>query len=119
MRENYRLAEITPDIMPLKVVKAKKNNARLVQMCAVNTEKGYDLLYSFANEYNHVIYKISIGKDEQVVSISDIYPAAALYENEMRELFGVKIEYLNLDYHERLYSIDEKTPFRPETKEAE
>ena len=34
-----------------------------------------------------------------------------LYENEMKELFGVNIQMINLDYQNRLYRINEETPF--------
>ena len=114
MRENYQLIDITPDLLPLKAVREKKHNARLVQICAVNTKDGFDLLYSFAKEYRFITYKVQVDIKDEVVTISDIYPSAALYENEMKELFGVKIKYINLDYKRKLYTIDAETPFRPE-----
>ena len=33
-------------------------------------------------------------------------------ENEAAELFGVKIEHIDPDYGDRLYRIDEATPFK-------
>ncbi|MDD6762591.1 MAG: NADH-quinone oxidoreductase subunit C [Clostridiales bacterium] len=119
MRENYVYVDLPSELLPLKAVKAKNNKARLVQICAVNTETGYDLLYSFATGYHFVTYKVAVSKDEEVPSISDIYPSSSLYENEMRELFGVNVKYMKLNYHNKLYTIDEKTPFRPEQKEAD
>ena len=118
MREKYVLAEINSDLLPLKAVKAKHNHARLVQICSVNTATGYDLLYSFAEGYNFVNYKVAIKENEAVPSISDIYPSAALYENEIRELFGVNVQYINLDYHEKLYNIDKETPFKTKPAQA-
>ncbi|MBQ7572972.1 MAG: NADH-quinone oxidoreductase subunit C [Clostridia bacterium] len=117
MREKYVLVDLTPDLVPLKVLKAKQAGARLVQMCCANTEDGYDLLYSFADGYHFVNYKIHLLKDEEIVSISNIYPSASLYENEMSELFGVNVSYIGLDYRNELYNIDTVTPFRPEEKE--
>lgn len=117
MREDYVLVDLAPEMLTLKAVKAKNNNARLVQICAVNTPDGYDLLYSFAVDYHFVNYRIAVKKGDQIVSISDIYPPASLYENEMRELFGVDIQFIKLNYNDRLYTIDETTPFRPEAKE--
>ena len=60
MREDYVLVDLTADLLPLKAVKAKSEGARLVQICAVNTETGYDLLYSFANKYHFVNYKVPL-----------------------------------------------------------
>ncbi|MGN0180858.1 MAG: NADH-quinone oxidoreductase subunit C [Candidatus Ornithomonoglobus sp.] len=119
MRENYVYVDLPSELLPLKAVKAKNHKARLVQICAVNTETGYDLLYSFADVYHFVTYKVAVTKDEEVPSISDIYPSSSLFENEMRELFGVNVKYMKLNYNDKLYTINEKTPFRPEKKEAD
>lgn len=119
MRENYVYVDLPSELLPLKAVKAKDHKARLVQICAVNTDTGYDLLYSFADGYHFVTYKVSVEKDEEVASISDIYSSASLYENEMRELFGVNVRYMKLNYHNKLYTIDKETPFRPEEKEEQ
>ena len=112
MRENYELIDLSADLLPLKAVKAKSAGARLVQICAVNTEEGYDLLYSFAQMYHFLTYKVPVKQDEEIVSISDIFPSASLYENEMRELFGVHIRHMKLNYKDKLYTIDEVTPFK-------
>lgn len=117
MRENYVYVDLPSDQLPLKAVKAKDHGARLVQICAVNTENGYDLLYSFAKDYDFVTYKVALEKNAVITSISDIYPSASLYENEMCELFGVKVRYMKLNYHNKLYTIDQETPFRPAEKE--
>ncbi|MCD8391363.1 MAG: NADH-quinone oxidoreductase subunit C [Firmicutes bacterium] len=119
MREKYVLVDLPADMLSLKALKAKKAHARLVQICAVNTETGYDLLYSFADQYHFVNYKVALRRDEEIVSISDIYPSASFFENEMAELFGVNIDYINLDYDRHLYTIEEETPFRPAKKEEE
>lgn len=117
MREDYILVDLPVNLLSMKALKAKRVPARLVQICAVNTDTGFDLLYSFADQYQFVTYKIAIAEDEAVASISDIFPAAALYENEMSELFGVNIDYINFDYERHLYTIDEQTPFRPKKEE--
>ncbi len=119
MREEYVYVDLPSELLPLKAVKAKNHKARLVQICSVNTEGGYDLLYSFADGYHFVTYKVAVKEDEEIPSISDIYPSASLYENEMRELFGVRVRYMNLNYHNKLYTIDTETPFRPKEKEDE
>lgn len=117
MRENYVYVDLPSELLPLKAVKAKDAKARLVQICAVNTDSGYDLLYSFADGYHFVTYKVAVDRDEEVPSISDIYPSSSLFENEMRELFGVNVMYMKLNYNNKLYTINETTPFRPEKKE--
>lgn len=41
-----------------------------------------------------------------------------LFENEMKELFGVQIKSINPDYQNKLYRIASPTPFKKEVKEA-
>ena len=96
------------------VVRMKAENWRLSQICAVSVEHGYEMSYSFCldNEYRMVTLRLEIGEDEIVASITQIYPCAFIQENEAAELFGVKIEHIDPDYGDRLYRIDEATPFK-------
>ncbi len=112
MRENYILDVITPVDLTLKALEMKGNGARLCQICSVRTEGGFDLLYSFVNGYEFYNYKISLKEDEEIESISAVFPNAFLYENEMSELFGINIKYIALDYKNKLYDIAVKTPFK-------
>lgn len=112
MREQYDVINIEPGDLALKTLEHKRSGDRLGQICAVRTENGFDLLYSFIKDYHMTNYKVAIDEDTEVVSISDVYPTAMLYENEMTELFGVKIKYINLDYHNKLYRLNEETPFK-------
>lgn len=90
---------------------------RIAQICCVYLDGTYELSYSFAREYEIVHYRILIDKDEVVPSITPVYKSAFLYENEMKELFGVKMEYIGVmgilgtDYKNKLYRINEETPF--------
>ena len=68
--------------------------------------------YSFGKDYEFINYRIVIDENTKIASIGDIYPSAAFYENEIKELFGVKIDAINLDYHNKLYRIDQETPFK-------
>ena len=52
-----------------------------------------------------------IDKETEVYSVTEFYPYAFLYENEMKELFGVNVQMVNLDYQNKLYRINEETPF--------
>jgi ech hydrogenase subunit D len=46
-----------------------------------------------------------------VPSISSIYGCAYLYENEMHDLFGIKVEGMALDFHGTLYKTKVKFAF--------
>ena len=66
--------------------------------CCTNPDNTFDIFYSFDLEGKMVTLKITLGEDEQLQSISDIYLAAAFAENEIDELFGVRINGKAIDY---------------------
>ena len=76
-------------------------------------EGKYELSYSFAEEETcqYETLRVVVELDTEVPSITEFYPYAFLYENEMKELFGVKIQMIIVDYQDKLYRIKEETPF--------
>jgi hypothetical protein len=43
-------------------------------------------------------YKVKVKREEDVPSISRIYLCSVLVENEMKELFGLKVTNIAIDY---------------------
>ncbi len=95
-----------------QVIKLKLDQWRMVQICAVRTEDGYELSYSFAKDYDMETLRLCVAEEQHVASITQLYPCAFIQENEMAELFGVKVDSLRPDYLDKLYRIDQKTPFK-------
>lgn len=118
MRENYILE--TVDIQSLYKIMLEKQRAgyRLCQICATAFEGYNEIIYSVVLDYTFENYKVIIPIDEEINTISDFFPSAMLYENEMTELFGVKIKSINPDYKDKLYRIAVKTPFKKEVKDS-
>lgn len=98
----------------------KHQGRRISQICASLIDGKYEILYSFADDdtYDYTSYKVTVEPDVHVPSITAIYPNANFYENEMTELYGVKVDYIDGDYHNRLYRIKETAPFGPKKEEA-
>ena len=96
------------------IVQMKADNWRLVQICAVSLDHGYEMSYSFCGgrDYRMVTLRLAVGEDEEIASITQSYPCASLQENEAAELFGVKIRNIDPDYHDKLYRIDAVAPFK-------
>ncbi len=108
MLEEIEVAELLS-----KVMEKKNAGLRLSQACAAYVDGKYELSYSFADDESgsYSVLRIVIEPETTVSSITALYPYAFLYENEMKELFGVKIEMINLDYQNKLYRISKETPF--------
>lgn len=60
----------------------KTDKWRLVQICATTVEGGYEMSYSFCRGYDMVTLRLEPKEDEEVASITQIYPCA--YIQEMR-----------------------------------
>ena len=72
-----------------------------------------DISWSFARAgaFDHLREQVLPG--EEVPSISASFGAAFLYENEMRELFGVNVTGIALDLKGQLYKTSTIVPFAP------
>ena len=84
---------------------------RLVQVGCSTLPGAYELTYSFDREYRFRNLRITVMPDEEVPSISVIFPNAFLYENEIHDLFGVNIRHITVDYKGTLYRTAITTPF--------
>ena len=98
-----------------RCMEMKKSGLRLSQACAAFCDGNYELSYSFADDetYEYKTLRLPAGLDEEIPSITDIIPTAVFYENEMAEMYGVKIQMISLDYHNKLYRIEEEAPLLP------
>lgn len=103
------------DLLP-SVMKLKKDGMRLSQACASFINEKFELSYSFADDktYQFTTLRLVIDPDTEVPSITEIVPPAVFYENEMKELFGVKIQMISIDYNNKLYRIKEEQPLGPD-----
>ncbi|MGN0457668.1 MAG: 4Fe-4S dicluster domain-containing protein [Eubacterium sp.] len=96
------------DIMQKKY----EDGYRLAQICSIAFDGYNEVIYSVTKEYLMENYKIELPVDEEIKSFSDIFPAANLYENEIKELWGVKVTGMALDYDNKFYRISKETPFK-------
>ena len=109
----HMLVEIIPDELLGHVMAMKNQKLRLSQICCAYSNDKIELSYSFANDVtnDYINLRIVTDKETEICSITEFYPYAFLYENEMHELFGVNILMINLDYKQKLYRLHDKAPF--------
>lgn len=118
MREEYTLETVEiPELYNI-MLKKQREGYRLIQICATAFEGYNEIIYSVGLGYSFENFKIIVPIDTEISTISDFYPSAMLYENEMKELFGVKINSINPDFNNKFYRIKAETPFKKEVKEA-
>jgi ech hydrogenase subunit D len=73
----------------------------------------FDVSWSFAKDSRLEHLRERVLPGEEVPSISAHFGAAFLYENEMRELFGVNVTGIALDLKGQLYKTATIVPFSP------
>jgi ech hydrogenase subunit D len=115
------IKEITSKDLLAETLRLKNDGYRLVAISCTNLKtKQVDppeekvimqLSYSFDKDYDLLSLRFENDTVEEVESISVIFPFAFLYENEIKELFGVKIKDIAIDLNDTLYKIPVKTPF--------
>lgn len=81
------------------------DGCRLVTITCVDEGDKVRLLYSFDRELFLENLEIYITREQAVSSISAIYACAFLVENEIKELFGIKIDNVALDLGGCLYMV--------------
>jgi ech hydrogenase subunit D len=104
---------ILPNELLGEVLKLKNDGYRLVAISCTN-KNGMELSYSFDKNYDFLSLRLNVESNAEVESVSVIYPFSFLYENEIKELFGVNIKNITLDFDGNLYKTSIKTPFNTE-----
>ena len=109
---DFAITKVTKDELYDIMQKKYEDGYRLSQICSTAFEGYNEVIYSVNKDYLMENYKIDLPIYEEIKSFSDIFPAATLYENEIKELWGVKVVGINIDYHNKFYRIKEETPFK-------
>lgn len=104
------IKEISSNELLSSTLKMKNDGYRLVAISCTNKEE-IEITYSFDKEFDFINLRLNIDYNTEIDSISVIYPYSFLYENEIKELFGVKINGISVDFNNNLYRIAVRTPF--------
>jgi ech hydrogenase subunit D len=107
------ITEITKDQLLGETQKMAGQNYRFVTTSCVDLGDGnLDVLYHFDKNEQLQNLRIKAKRGEEVPSISKIYLCAVLVENEMKELFGLNVLGMAIDYggHMLLHGEELKNP---------
>jgi ech hydrogenase subunit D len=112
MREE--IMPVSAEALVGEVAKLKVQGYRLVTLsCTERDESTVDILYHFDKNLGLRHLRLTAAKSSPVPSISPVYFAALLVENEIQDFFGLRFEGLLVDYQGTLYLEEEalKTPY--------
>jgi ech hydrogenase subunit D len=98
------VTRITLDQVVGACARKKAEGCRFVTMsCVANEADTVDIIYNFDKAFQLAHLLLSVSMQEIVPSISGVYFAAFLVENEIQDLFGLRFAGLALDYNQTLY----------------
>lgn len=89
-----------------RVQAAHDRGLRFMTATCLDAGEDYELYYHFADGADMSHLHLQVKKGTPVPSISGIYMCAFLVENEIKELFGVPIEDIVIDYRGHLLLTD-------------
>ncbi len=94
-----------------KVEEFRDGGYRLVQINCSKIGDVYEINYSFDKDYRFRNLRITVTADTEIPSISGMYWGAFIYENEMHDLFGIRVRGMNIDFKGHLFTTAVKFPF--------
>jgi ech hydrogenase subunit D len=74
---------------------------------------GVELLYSFSDGLELENLSLVVNTDTAVPSITQLFPAAFFFENEVHDLFGVTFTGISIDFDGAFYTLSIPTPMNP------
>ena len=109
---NQQHIEIIPaDALLERVRQYRQQGWRFVQVSTTRLPDQVQLTYSFDKESRLENLRLSLPPVEaRPASISSIYWAAMLYENELQDLFNVRVEGMSIDFGGKFYNMTVKHP---------
>ena len=99
--------ELEKDHLLSEVQNMSYDGYRFVTATCVDNGNGtLDVLYHFSREYDLRHFRVTVSRGDELPSISKIFFCAVLVENEMKELFGLNVTNIILDYEGHLLLSD-------------
>ncbi len=111
MKPEQEITSISPVELLDRASDLKEQGCRLVQICCSRKGEALELDYSFDRNYQLVGLKLSVKPQDEITSISAVFPPAFLYENEIESLFGLKVLHKAVDFGGKLYQTAKQAPF--------
>ncbi len=105
------------EIEPVSVVERahhmKSAGYRMVEMHCTRLADATEVNYAFDLAGDFQVFRTRIPDGGTLPSVTGIFSCAFLYENEMQDLFGVRVTDLSVDYKGRFYKLRTATPYHP------
>jgi len=99
----------------------ERSGARFVQCCAApgadasGADGALELTYSFDTGDTLENLRITVAPGDDVPSITSLFPAAFVFENEMHDLYGISVSGISVDFAGKFYTVAAPSPMTSDT----
>ena len=107
--------EVTRDTLLQEVANKRHQGFRFVTVTCTDLGDKFDIIYHFDKDYVLHNVRLALAKDAALPSASGIFFAAVVVENELKDLFGINVTDLAIDYGGR-FMLSEGAPVAPQRK---
>lgn len=112
--ESQTITALTREELPAKAAQLKADGWRIVHVACTTLADALEITYAFDKAYTLANFRVLVPKADPVVpSISAVFLAAFAYENELQDLFGMRVDGLVLDFKGNFYRKRQPAPFNP------
>jgi Ni,Fe-hydrogenase III component G len=101
--------------IPAEVWKLKMDGYRFVTMTCLDVGTAHEVIYHFDKNYQLKHLRATLPKGQVLPSITGVFFAAVLVENEIKDLFGVEFSGLVIDFKGR-FILSDGAPVAPLNK---
>jgi ech hydrogenase subunit D len=107
-----QVTDVAAEALLSQVSMKQQQGCRFVTMTCLCAGDGHDVLYHFDKDYQLSSLRLHVAAGQDVPSITGLFLAAVLAENEIKDMFGLSIQGLAIDFKGRLLLTDDapKTP---------
>lgn len=98
---------VTPETLQAEVKRLFDDGYRIVTATCFDQGENFEIIYHFDKNLDLMHLRLVFPKDAEIPSITGSYLAAFLIENEIQELFGVKINGIAVNYDGRMLVTDD------------
>lgn len=94
--------EITPGSLVCEIAAMGPHGYRFVTLTCLDLGDKHEILYHFDKNYELCNLRLELPKGTPLPSISHVYFAAVLVENELKDLFAIDVQGMAIDFQGRL-----------------
>ncbi len=104
--------DVTVETLLHHVAQKQQEGFRFVTLTCADTGDGFTIWYHFDRHYQLTHLRLRIGHHQPVPSISSLYWAATIAENELKDFFHITVQNLKVDFEGRML-VSETAPKAP------